>query len=55
MDGHVKWHPDSYKKLVKVPRVFMKMVITKINEAAENEGIDLVTPEFLDQVNAKKR
>ena len=55
MDGHVKWHPDSYKKLVKVPRVFMKMVITKINEAAENEGIDLVTPEFLDKVNAKKR
>lgn len=33
----------------------MKVVITKINEAAENEEIDLVTPDFLDKVNAKKR
>jgi len=55
MEVDIKWHPDSYKKLVKVPRVFLKMVITKINEAAEREGIDLVTPEFLDKVNEKRR
>lgn len=55
IEGAVKWHPDSYKKLVKVPRVFLKMVISKINDAAEKEGIDLVTPEFLDKVNEKRR
>jgi hypothetical protein len=30
------------------------MVISKINEAAEKEGVELVTPEFLDKVNAKR-
>lgn len=54
MEGEVKWHPDSYKKLVKVPRIFLKMVVSKINEAAEKEGVDLVTPEFLDKVNSKR-
>lgn len=55
MDAHVKWHPDSYKKLVKVPRIFLKMIISKINEAAEKEGVDLITPAFLDKVNEKRR
>jgi len=30
------------------------MVISKINEAAEQEGVSIVTPEFLDEVNAKR-
>jgi hypothetical protein len=30
------------------------MIIAKINEAAVKEGITLVTPEFLDKVNAKR-
>ena len=55
IEGAVKWHPDAYKKLVKVPRIFLKMVISKINEAADAEGIDLVTPGFLDKVNEKRR
>lgn len=55
MEGEVKWHPDSYKKLVKVPRIFLKMVISKINEAAEKEGVELITPAFLDKVNEKRR
>jgi flavin reductase (DIM6/NTAB) family NADH-FMN oxidoreductase RutF len=55
MNTAIKWHPDSYKKIVKVPRIFLKMVITKINEAAEKEGVELVTPEFLDKVNEKRR
>jgi flavin reductase (DIM6/NTAB) family NADH-FMN oxidoreductase RutF len=54
MEGGLKWHPDAYKKLVKVPRIFLKMVISKINEAAIKEGITLVTPEFLDKVNEKR-
>jgi flavin reductase (DIM6/NTAB) family NADH-FMN oxidoreductase RutF len=54
MEGAIKWHPDSYKKLVKVPRIFLKMIISKINEAAKDEGIELVTPEFLDKVNEKR-
>lgn len=54
MENAIKWHPDAHKKLVKVPRIFMKMVITKINEAALAEGVDEVTPGFLDQVNAKR-
>jgi flavin reductase (DIM6/NTAB) family NADH-FMN oxidoreductase RutF len=55
MDSDIKWHPDAYKKLVKVPRIFMKMVISKIIDAAIEEGIDEVTPDFLDKVNAKRR
>ncbi|MDX2361025.1 MAG: hypothetical protein QNK23_09480 [Crocinitomicaceae bacterium] len=55
MDGNIKWHPDCYKKLVNVPRIFLKMVISKINEAAEVEGVELITPEFLDKVNEKRR
>jgi len=55
MEGNIKWHPDAYKKLVKVPRIFLKMIINKINEAAEEKGVDLVTPEFLEEVNAKRR
>jgi len=54
MDGDIKWHPDCYKKLVKVPRIFLKLVISKINEAAEEEGVELITPEFLDKVNEKR-
>jgi flavin reductase (DIM6/NTAB) family NADH-FMN oxidoreductase RutF len=54
IEGHVNWHPDSYKKLVKVPRIFLKMIIAKINKAAEEEGVDLVTPEFLDKVNENR-
>jgi flavin reductase (DIM6/NTAB) family NADH-FMN oxidoreductase RutF len=54
MEGGLKWHPDAYKKLVKVPRIFLKMVIGKINEAAVKEGVTLVTPEFLDKVNEKR-
>lgn len=55
MEGDVKWDPDAYKKLVKVPRIFLKMIISKINEAAEKEGVNLVTPEFLDKVNEKRK
>ena len=54
MEGDIKWHPASYKKLVKVPRVFLKMVISKINEAAQLQGVNLVTPDFLDKVNEKR-
>lgn len=54
MEGSIKWHPDAYKKLVKVPRIFLKMIISKIHEAALKEGVDTVTPEFLDKVNSKR-
>jgi hypothetical protein len=46
MEVSVKWHPDAYKKLVKVPPIFLKMIIRKINQAAEKEGVDIVTPKF---------
>ena len=55
METNVKWHPDSYKQLAKVPRIFLKMIISKINEAAIAEGVDIVTPEFLAKVQEKRR
>ncbi|WP_027421387.1 hypothetical protein [Crocinitomix catalasitica] len=55
METNIKWHPDSYKQLAKVPRVFLKMILTKINEAAIEEGVDIVTPEFLAKVQEKRR
>jgi hypothetical protein len=55
MEVGIKWHLDSYKKLVKVRRVFLKIIIYKINEASEKEGIGLLLPDFLDKVNEKRR
>ncbi|MFD1551770.1 hypothetical protein DNU06_02275 [Putridiphycobacter roseus] len=54
MESPVKWHPDAYKQLTKVPRIFLKMIITKINEAALEEGVEVVTPEFLAKVQDKR-
>ena len=55
IDSDIRWHPDAYARLVKVPRVFLTRVVTSCIEAAKEQGIEEITPEFLDQVRQKQK
>lgn len=55
VDPDVKWLDDACAKLVKVPRIFMTRVIRECVEAAKEEGVTEITPEFLDRVRDKRR
>jgi flavin reductase (DIM6/NTAB) family NADH-FMN oxidoreductase RutF len=54
IDPDMKWQEEAYAKLVRVPRVFMTRVVTQCIEAAKEEGIDEITPEFLDRIRDKR-
>jgi flavin reductase (DIM6/NTAB) family NADH-FMN oxidoreductase RutF len=54
IEPDLPWQEEAYAKLVKVPRVFLTRVIRQIIEEAEAEGIDEITPEFLDRVRDKR-
>jgi len=54
IDPDVKWQEEAYARLVKVPRVFLTRVITQCIEAAKEEGIAEITPEFLDRIRDKR-
>jgi len=51
----IEWEDEAYAKLVKVPRVFLKRVLTAISERAQKEGVTRITPEILDSYNRKER
>ena len=53
-DPDVKWQEEACAKLVKVPRVFLKKAIAACVEAAREEGITEITPEFVDLVRDKR-
>jgi len=54
IDPDVKWQEEAYARLVKVPRVFLTRVITQCIEAAKEEGVAEITPEFLDRIRDKR-
>jgi len=54
IEPDLPWQEEAYAKLVKVPRVFLTRVIRQIIEEAKAEGIDEITPEFLDRVRDKR-
>ncbi|MHA2041748.1 MAG: hypothetical protein ACW975_07790 [Candidatus Thorarchaeota archaeon] len=54
-DPSVEWTEDACAKLVRVPRIFLKRAIAGCVEAAKEEGIQLITPEFLDKIQDKRR
>jgi hypothetical protein len=55
VDPDIEWLDEACAKLVKIPRVFMTRVIRECVEAAKEEGVTEITPEFLDKVRDKRR
>ena len=53
-DPSIPWQEEAYAKLVRIPRVFMGKVVAQIIDTAKAEGIDEITPEFLDRVRDKR-
>ena len=54
IEPNIAWQEEACAKLVRVPRVFLSRVIRECVEAAEEEGISEITPEFLDRVRDKR-
>ena len=46
---------EACAKLVQVPRPFMTAAIRACLEAAQEEGVTEITPEFVDKVRDKRR
>lgn len=55
IDPDVKWDVKASEKLTRVPRVFLKKVLTQIVEIAKERGLNYITPEFLDEIRAKQK
>jgi flavin reductase (DIM6/NTAB) family NADH-FMN oxidoreductase RutF len=55
IDPEVKWDIEASEKLVRVPPVFLKKVLTQIVEEAKKRGISLVTADLLDEIRAKQK
>jgi flavin reductase (DIM6/NTAB) family NADH-FMN oxidoreductase RutF len=53
-DPDIKWEKEACAKIVKVPNIFLKRVISGVVEAAKKEGIDVITPEFMDKLQDKR-
>ena len=53
-DPDIKWQEEACAKLAKVPRIFLTRVIAGCVEAAREQGITEITPEFLDTVRDKR-
>lgn len=50
----LEWQPEAAAKLVRVPRVFLNMVLKGIAEEARKAGVRTITAEFLDSVRDKR-
>jgi flavin reductase (DIM6/NTAB) family NADH-FMN oxidoreductase RutF len=51
----LEWEDEAYKKLVKVPRIFLKRVLESISKRAVEEGVKKITPDILDEYSKKQR
>lgn len=54
VDPDIAWQEEAYARLVRVPRVFLTRVIRECIQAAKEEGVTEITPEFLDGVRDKR-
>ncbi|MCX5975335.1 MAG: hypothetical protein NTV33_00505 [Coprothermobacterota bacterium] len=54
LDPDVQWDLESCQKLVGVPRLFLKQVLSGINEKARKRGISKITPALLDELRDKR-
>lgn len=55
IDPEVKFTEEACKKLVKIPRVFLKLALTQMVNIAKEEGITLIDEKALDIINDKRR
>lgn len=53
-DPSVEWTEEAAAKIVNVPRIFLKRVFEGVVKAAKEEGITVITPEFMDKVRDKR-
>jgi flavin reductase (DIM6/NTAB) family NADH-FMN oxidoreductase RutF len=53
-DPDVTWEEEACAKLIPVPAVFLNKVIGGIVDAAKQEGITVITPDFVDKVQDKR-
>jgi len=54
LDPDITWEREACAKIVNVPRVFLKTVMTQINEEARQRGVSVITPVLLDEIRDKR-
>jgi len=54
-DPEIIWQEEACRKIVQVPKIFLKTVISGVVKEARSQGITEITPEFMDEVRAKRR
>jgi flavin reductase (DIM6/NTAB) family NADH-FMN oxidoreductase RutF len=54
VDPDIPWQEEAYARLVRVPRIFLTRVIRAALDAAKEEGVTEITPEFLDRMRDKR-
>lgn len=54
IDPSIKWQAKAYDRLTQVPRPFLSRVVKSCIEAAQEQGISEITPEFLDRIRDKR-
>lgn len=55
IDPDIKFTESACGKLVKIPRIFLKMALTQMVNIAREEGITLIDEKALDIINDKRR
>lgn len=55
IDDQIKFTKEACAKLVKIPRVFLKMALTQMVKIAREEGITLIDEKALEIINDKRR
>ncbi|MHA1902765.1 MAG: hypothetical protein ACXADL_04425 [Candidatus Thorarchaeota archaeon] len=53
-DPSVEWTDEACEKIISVPRIFLKRVFAGVVKAAKEEGVTIITPEFMDKVRDKR-
>ena len=55
IDPEIKFTEEACAKLVKIPRIFLKMALTQMVNIAKDEGIKLIDEAALEIINDKRR
>ena len=53
-DPNITWQDEACAKIVKVPNIFLNKVITGIVKTAKEQGVTVITPEFIDKIRDKR-
>ena len=54
-DPEIIWQEEACRKIVQVPKIFLKTVIAGVVKEARSQGVTEITPEFMDEVRARRR